>query len=124
MCRTIIYVFLCASVGCSTKPVPNALDRGSDTVVEDGGIAENADRDKTEAFFVAFRKVRSVDEEEKLLTKFGEWLDGRDYKIRVEVKNGKHVLSCPYFPPLTPWTSHSFLDIRNLELLPRLDDGG
>ena len=124
MCRTIIYVFLCASVGCLTKPVPNALDRGSDTVVEDGGIAENADRDKTEAFFVAFRKVRSVDEEEKLLTKFGEWLDGRDYKIRVEVKNGKHVLSCPYFPPLTPWTSHSFLDIRNLELLPRLDDGG
>ena len=124
MCRTIIYVFLCASVGCSTKPVPNALDRGSDTVVEDGGIAENADRDKTEAFFVAFRKVRSVDEEEKLLTKFGEWLDGKDYKIRVEVKNGKHVLSCPYFPPLTPWTSHSFLDIRNLELLPRLDDGG
>jgi hypothetical protein len=124
MCRTIIYVFLCASVGCLTKPVPNALDRGSDTVVEDGGIAENADRDKTEAFFVAFRKVRSVDEEEKLLTKFGEWLDGKDYKIRVEVKNGKHVLSCPYFPRLTPWTSHSFLDIRNLELLPRLDDGG
>ena len=124
MCRTIIYVFLCASVGCSTKPVPNALDRGSDTEVEDGGIAENADRDKTEAFFVAFRKVRSVDEEEKLLTKFGEWLEWKDYKIRVEVKNGQHVLSCPYFPPLTPWTSHSFLDIRNLELLPRLDDGG
>lgn len=123
MYRIIICLFLCACVGCSNRPVPNAPDRGPETEVEDGGIVENADRDKAEAFFVALRKVRSVDEEEKLLTEFGEWLGGNEYKIRVEVKNGKHDLSCPYFPPVTPSASHSFFDIRNLELLPRMDDG-
>ena len=65
---------------------------------------------------VAFGKVQSVEEEEKLLTEFSEWLNKKKYKIRVEVKNGKHVLSCPYFPPVTPWTEHSFLDVKNLEL--------
>ena len=51
---------------------------------------------------------------------FAEWLKKKEYKIRVEVKKGEHVLSCPYFPPVTPWTEHSFLDVKNLELLPRL----
>jgi len=76
-------------------PMPNAVDRGSDTEIEDGGVVENADRDKAEAFLVSLREVRSAEEEEKLLTEFGEWLEGKGYKIRVEVANGKHNLSCP-----------------------------
>ena len=88
---------------------------------EDGGRVENADRDKVEAYFIAFGKVRSVEEEEKLLTEFGEWLSKKGYRISVVEKNGKHELSCPYFPPVTPWTGHTFFDIKNLELLPRPD---
>ena len=124
MSRIAIVVCLFFCVGCSADSDPNAVGRGTETDVEDGGIVENADRDKAEAYFVALGKVQSAGEEEKLLMEFGEWLRKSGYKIRVEVRKGKHVLSCPYFPPVTPWTDHSFLDAKNLELLPRLDDGG
>jgi hypothetical protein len=97
----------------------SAADRARPADVEDGGQVENADRDKAQEYFSALAKVQSVEEEEKLLTEFAEWLNKKEYKIRVEVKNGKHVLSCPYFPPVTPWTEHSFLDVKNLELLPQ-----
>jgi hypothetical protein len=90
----------------------------------DGGTIENPDRDRAQEYFGAFAKVQSIEEEEKLLTEFAEWLKKKEYKVGVEVKNGKHILSCPYFPPVTPWTEHSFLDVKNLELLPRLDNGG
>lgn len=89
------------------------------TDVEDGGVVENVDRDKAEAYFVALGKVRSAEDEKKFLTDFGEWLSANDYKINVVEKNGKHELSCPCFPPVTPWTDHTFFDIKNLELLPR-----
>ena len=106
------------------EEIQEFLDRRTDTEIEDGGTVENADRDKAEAYFVALGKVQTAEEEEKLLTEFGEWLKKTGYKIRVEEKNGKHNLSCPYFPPVTPWTEHSFRDIKNLELLPRLEDDG
>ena len=120
MSRIVIVSCLICCVGCSGESDPNAVGRGTDTDVEDGGVVENADRDKAEAYFVAIGKVQSVEEEEKLFTEFGEWLKEKGYKIRVEVKNGKHDLSCPYFPPVTPWTSHKILDAKNLELLPRV----
>jgi len=121
-----IALCLCIMVcgGCSSEPIPNVVDRGSDAEVEDGGTVKNPDREKTEAFFVKLAEVQSVEQEKKLLTEFGEWLDAKDYRVKVEVKNDKHHLSCPYFPPVTPWASHSFLDIKNLKLLPRLDNGG
>ena len=123
MSRIAIVFCLICCVGCSREPDPNAVGRGTDTDVEDGGVVENADRDKAEAYFVAIGEVRSVEEEEELFTEFGEWLKEKGYKIRVEVKNGKHDLSCPYFPPVTPWTSHEILDVKNLELLPRVENG-
>ena len=33
------------------------------------------------------------------------------------------MLSCPYFPPVTPWIEHSFLDAGNLEATPLQDFG-
>ena len=122
MYRISICLILIAIFGCSTETVENSANRGSDAEVEDGGVVENADRDRAESFFVSLRKIETVEEEEKLLKDFGNWLRGKEYKIKVAVKNGSHVLSCPYFPPVTPWTIHSFHDIKNLELLPQLDD--
>jgi hypothetical protein len=111
-------------VGCSRVPDTNAVVSESNPEVEDGGQVKNADRDTAQEYFGRLAKVQSVEEEKKLLTEFAQWLKKRECKIRVEVENGKHVLSCPYFPPVTPWTEHSFLDVENLELLPRLDNGG
>ena len=119
MRRILIVLCMIFGVGCSRVPDTDAVVSESNPEVEDGGVVENADRDKAEAYFVALGKVQSVEEEEKLLTEFAEWLNKKEYKIRVEVKNGKHVLSCPYFPPVTPWTDHTFLDVKNLELLPQ-----
>ena len=119
-------IALCLSlfVGCSSERSPDAVERGPESAVEDGGHVENADRDTVEAYFVALGKVESVQEEEELLAEFGAWLKEQGYTISVVEENGKHSLSCPYFPPVTPWTEHSFLDIKNLELLPRGENGG
>ena len=124
MRRILIVLCMFFGVGCSRVPVTDAVVSESNPEVVDGGTVENLDRDKAQEYFGRLAKVQSVEEEEKLLTEFAEWLQKKEYKIRVEVKNGKHVLSCPYFPPVTPWTEHSFLDVENLELIPRLDNGG
>ena len=124
MSRIAIVLCLVFCAGCSRAPDTDPVVGGSDNEFIEGGTVENVDRDKAEEYFNALAKVQSVDEEEKLLTEFAEWLEKNGYKIRVEEANGKHVLSCPYFPPVTPWTSHSFLDVKNLELLPRLDNDG
>lgn len=100
------------------KPNVNA---GED---EDGGVVQNADRDKAEKFLAALPRVKSVEEEKKLLTDFAAWLRENEYKIKVLMIDGNYDLSCPYFPPETPWVRHSFLDNSNLELLPRMDSGG
>ena len=110
----IVCVIFCA--GCSRTP-------DTDAEFIEGGTARNVDRDKCQEYFSALVNVQSAGEEKKILAEFGEWLKKKRYKIRVEVKNGKHMLSCPYFPPDTPWISHSFIDVKNLELLPRLDNG-
>lgn len=123
MKRFAIFLCLTSLVGCSGEPDPKHMDQGSDPELEDGGEVRNADREKAKAFFIALGAVQSVEEEKQLLTEFGAWLREKDYRIRVEEKDGKRHLSCPFFPPETPWTSHSFLDIKNLELLPQLDDG-
>ena len=119
--RISIVLCLIVCAGCSREPERNAVDRGAHADVEDGGEVKNADRDKAEAYFVALGKIRLSEEEKKLLTEFGDWLSAKGYKIKVVEKNGKHELSCPYFPPVTPWTDHTFFDIKNLELLPRID---
>lgn len=123
MHRIAICLSLIILAGCSREPVPNAVDRVPIADVEDGGTVENVDRDKAEVYFSALGEVQSAEEEAKLLNEFGEWLREKGYAIKVDVKNGKHNLSCPYFPPVTPWTSHSFIDIKNLELIPRLENG-
>jgi hypothetical protein len=110
ICRLLLFCILCA--GCYSR-------------VEIGTVPNNADRDKAERYFQALGNVKTADEEEKLLTEFGEWLKQKGYKIRVvEEKNGRHFLSCPYFPSVTPWAIHSFLDVKNLKLLPIIDNDG
>ena len=89
--------------------------QGGDQI--DGGD-EHPDRDKANAYFNALRKVRSAEEEKKLLTGFGEWLRKNGYDIRVAERKGKHLLECAHFPPVTPWIEHAFFDIENLKLLP------
>lgn len=91
---------------------------------EDGGTALNPDRDKAEKFLRALPNVESVEEEKKLLAEFGAWLRENEYKLSVTMIDGNHDLSCPYFPPETPWVRHSFLDDSNLKLLPQIDSGG
>jgi len=124
MSRIAIVLCLIFWGGCSRAPDTDAEVGGSNDEFIEGGTVENVDRDKAEEYFSALTKVQSVDEEEELLNEFAQWLKKNGYKIRVESANGKHRLSCPYFPPVTPWTDHSFLDVKNLELLPRLDNGG
>ena len=123
MSRIAIVVSLICCVGCARQPDGSTVDQAMHADVEDGGRVPNADRDQAEAYFVALGQVRSVAEEEKLLTEFGEWLRTNGYKVSVTEKNGKHELSCPFFPPVTPWTEHTFFEIKNLDLLPRSDDG-
>ncbi len=91
---------------------------------EDGGVVQNPDRDKAATFLAALPKVKSVEEEKKLLSEFGDWLRENEYKVEVTPIEGKYDLSCPYFPPETPWVRHSFLDKTNLALLPQIDSGG
>jgi hypothetical protein len=95
------------------------IDAGEE---EDGGVVQNSDRDKADKFLAELPNVKSIDEEKKLLTEFGDWLRENEYKIEVTMIDGKYDLSCPYFPPETPWVRHSFLDKGNLALLPRVDD--
>ena len=124
MSRIVMILCLIFGFGCSRAPDTDAVVSESSREGVDGGTVASADREKAQKYFGALAKVQSVEEEEKLMTEFAEWLKKKEFKIRVEVKDGKHVLSCPYFPPVTPWTEHSFLDVKNLELLPRLDNGG
>lgn len=123
MPRNAICLFLMITLGCSREPVSSPVARGRVAETEDGGTVENADRTKADDYFSALGEVQTAEEEAKLLSEFGEWLRKKRYAIRANVKNGKHNLSCPYFPPVTPWTSHSFFDLKNLELLPRLESG-
>ncbi len=106
-------------VGCSPASDSEVVKNESDGGVVDGGTIISVDTHRVQEYFDALAKVRSVQEEEKLISDFADWLSKNGYKIVIEEKNGKHVLLCPYFPPVTPWTSHSFLDIRNLEMLPK-----
>lgn len=98
-----------------------ALRPAKEAEPEEGGTVGNPDRDRCEGYFKALSKVGSAAEEERLLTEFGQWLRKKNYRIQVEVRDGKHRLACPYFPPVTPWTDHAFLDVKHLELLPRLE---
>ena len=123
MGRKLIAICLILCFGC-TRQDHNAADDSANEQVEDGGRVENPDRDKAEEYFVALGEVRSAEEEEKLLTEFGDWSSKKDYQISVREKSGTYELSCPHFPPVTPWTEHEFYDIGNLNLLPQRDDGG
>ncbi|MEM7231791.1 MAG: hypothetical protein AAF517_06435 [Planctomycetota bacterium] len=115
---------LILSLGCSRAPHSTPASGGSEPEPVDGGVVESPGREKASEYLQALARVQSVDEEAKLLTDFSEWLNLNGYKIRVEEANGKHTLSCPYFPPVTPWVEHRFLDARNVELLPRLPKEG
>lgn len=104
--------------GCSKKPERENTNPGTDAEVDDGGGVEDADRNKVEDYFLALSKISSAEAEKELLVEFGQWLTDNKYEISVREKNGKHELSCPFFPPVTPWVGHTFLDIENLNLLP------
>ena len=124
MNRATLVFCLAFCFGCSDQSDPDTGKGEPDqNAVEDGGTVESADRDQAKAYFAALRQVQSAEEETTLLTEFGDWLRTKGYRITVEVKGDGHILSCPHFPPVTPWTDHSFLDLKNLELLPRTDDG-
>ena len=90
--------------------------------IEDGGVVENPDREQVQKYFTKIRKINSADQEKKLFTEFAQWLNDNSYKIRIDLKNETHTLSCPYFPPETPWCRHTFFNTRNLDLLPQLKD--
>ena len=121
--RRILYcLVLILMIGCSGGQTPNDTIRKSTNQTEDGGVQENPDREKAEAFLVALKNVKSAEEERDQMSEFGEWLKRNHYKVRIETKNGKHEISCPYFPPDTPWISHLLFDTKNLELLPRLKE--
>lgn len=144
MSRFVIVVCLLVSVGCSPAPPSDAPEQGAPRTgalpvaqpgsaprqggarqdagadIEDGEGGPEAERAKCREFFAALGQVQSAEEEARVLTEFAAWLRENDYKIRVELEDGQHALSCPYFPPVTPWTKHTFHDAENLELLPRL----
>ena len=90
-------------VGCSPASDGEVVNNESDGGVVDGGTVINVDRDGVQEYFDAFAKVRSVQEEEKLVTDFAEWLGKNGYKIVIEEKNGKHaggVYDATLFLPL------------------------
>ncbi len=122
MNRIAIVLFASILVGCSGMPELESEKIGSQTKVEKGGSGKNAKRDKAQNYFVALSKVQSAEEEKKLLSEFGQWLSKGGFKIRVEETNGIYNLSCPYFPPVTPWIEHKFYDIQNLKLIPQLEN--
>ena len=108
--------------GCSPPPDTEVITRSSTSEILEGGHVESADFKKVEMYFERLDNVESAKEEAELLTEFAGWLVTNGYKIRIEEKDGKHALSCPYFPPVTPWTDHAFFDVDNANLLPRLED--
>ena len=121
----MIRLLVCACftvVGCSGDSRPNAADQRVAAEIADGG-KDSTDRNIAQEYLLSLKDVVSAEEEKILLSEFGQWLRERDYAIQVVAKDGKHDLSCPYFPPDTPWVSHVFLDIKNLELLPRVKNG-
>lgn len=118
--RILVALCIVVLLGCSRAPVSEPVAQSRVGDFEEGGTG-NADRDKAEEYFAALKKVQSAEEEAKLLREFGVWLEEKGVKIQVEVKEGKHFLSCPFFPPVTPWAQHAFFDIENLGLLPRLE---
>lgn len=81
---------------------------------------KDAHRDRVTRYFNKLATVKSAEEEERVLTELSVFLNKHRYKIKVERKDEKHLLLCPYFPPITPWVEYSFHDIENLKLLPRL----
>ncbi len=109
-----------AIVACS----PGINDGGTSTGkqdVEDGGSVKNAHRDKAQAFFNTLSKARTKEEERAVVTELANWMNVHNYKVEVTEENGAHVLACPYFPPVTPWVKHTFVDVKHLELLPQLE---
>ncbi len=114
---------ICA-LGCEGN-LPAVSEKKSD-VTRTGAHSKDkdADRAEAEAFLLDLKKVQTAQEEKYHLEKFGQWLRASGYKIRVEKDGSSYRLDCPYFPPVTPWADHEFLDAKNLELLPLLETDG
>jgi hypothetical protein len=110
------YAITYAGKAVSLHDPPSKLT--TETEIEDGGVVESEQRDRVNELFQALGEVRSAEEEKVIVTDLARWLRAKGYKLEVEQKNGKHVLACPHFPPVTPWTSHRFFDEGNLDLLP------
>lgn len=108
-------------VGCSSESDSGGSKESATALLENGGGKENPDRDQVENYFGALRAVQTDEDEAELLREFGNWLRERDYRILVEKRDGVNILSCPYFPPVTPWTEYSFRSRKNLDLLPHYE---
>ncbi|MCR9200181.1 MAG: hypothetical protein NXI04_16220 [Planctomycetaceae bacterium] len=93
-------------------------DGSAKTDTEDGETPQNPDRDRAQEFLSQLSQIKSAEEEMKLLTEFADWLRDNKYTVRLEIVDDATRLTCPDFPPVTPWVSHTFLDSQNMALLP------
>ena len=116
----VMMILMVVSCGCSQSVENQSVNPTAANDVEDGGTVKNPDREKAQELLTAVSKTQSVDEEKQAISELATWLKDKGYKIQVEeAEGGKHTLSCNYFPPVTPWVSHTFHDLKNLELLPQ-----
>lgn len=117
MIRLFITMCLVLPLGCSEPGDPRP--QAAANQVEDGGGGKDAHREQCEQSFLALKQVQSAEEEKELLQALSQWLNKHGYQIQVKQKDNQHILTCPYFPPVTPLTEHTFLDQTNLDLLPQ-----
>lgn len=124
--RFQLVVFGCLLVcwGCSeSRPLDRVttptIVTTSCSEIEDGGLVPQPDRDRAQQYFSQFAQIDSLEDERRLLTEFGGWLGANGYRVEIEKAGDGFRLSCPYFPPVTPWTDYTFRDPANLDLLPQ-----
>lgn len=116
MHKTLCLALALTLVGCS--PETERPPTNVSTETEDGGEVVNPHRDQATAYFQSLTKSESAEEEKRIVTELAAWLNANEYKVEIIEEDGVHTLSCPYFPPVTPWVQHTFIDADHVDLLP------
>ena len=130
MARLLLFTVL---VCISCTPAKDGPSEKNPRMNEDGesGPSVNSKREAMAERLQALNRSKSVEEESQAVTALLEALKKGPYKVRVEIANRalskaelkkkvrseprlKVEISCPYFAPVTPWTTHKFLDSKNL----------